>query len=185
MGFIINALRPFAEGFSITNTEYASFDNTWIPVWGENNKIRDNHNEMLISLIQEKTNWQVNIRHFTIKDETTEFNLADHKAFWIPADYDTNEFPITTSNISEITALIDDVCKESLAAKAPTPNLAIQTPLMMKSADSLYINIHEAALMNYPAMSLSVNDREFKLSSHLTPDKNENRGYIQTGTVSP
>jgi hypothetical protein len=207
MGFIINAPRPFAEGFSITNTEYASFDETWTTVWGENNKIRENYNEMLISLTQEKTTWivnirfrlfddglgfryefpvQANLRHFTIKDELTEFYLTgDHKTFWIPADYDTNEFPITTSKISEIAGLIDEVRKEPLAAKAPSPNLAIQTPLMMKSANGLYINIHEAALVNYPAMHLNVNDKEFKLSSHLAPDKNGNRAYIQTGNVSP
>ncbi|MBF0576037.1 glycoside hydrolase family 97 protein [Dysgonomonas sp. GY617] len=207
MGFVINAPRPFAEGFSIANTEYASFDETWTPVWGENNKIRENYNEMLISLTQEKTTCSINIRfrlfddglgfryefpvqanlrHFTIKDELTEFNLTgDHKTFWIPADYDTNEFPITTSKISEIAGLIDEVRKEPLAAKAPSPNLAIQTPLMMKSANGLYINIHEAALVNYPAMHLNVNDKEFELSSHLAPDKNGNRAYIQTGNVSP
>lgn len=207
MGFIINAPRPFAEGFSIINTSYISSDETWAPVWGENSKIRDNHNEMLVSLIQEKTNLILNIRfrifddglgfryefptqphlrHFTIKEENTEFNLAgDHKTFWIPADYDTNEFPITTSKLSDISELIDEVRKEPLAAKAPSPNLAIQTPLMMKSDNGLYINIHEAALVNYPAMFLNVNDKTFTLSSHLTPDKNGNKGYIQTGTVSP
>lgn len=207
MGFVINAPRPLAEGFTVTKTEFASFDETWTPVWGENKEIENNYNEMLISLTQEKSNWSVNIRfrlfddglgfryefpvqsdllHFTIKDELTEFNLTgDHKAFWIPADYDTNEFPITTSDISQIAGLIDEVRKEPLAAKAPSPNLAIQTPLMMKSKDGLYINIHEAALVNYPAMFLNVDDKNFKLSSHLAPDKNGNKAYMQTGSVTP
>lgn len=207
MGFLINAPRPFSEGFSISDTQYASSDTTWEPVWGENNIIRDNHNEMLVAMVQEKTNWKLNIRfrlfndglgfryefpvqthlrHFNIKEELTEFNLTgDHKTFWIPADYDTNEFPVTTSKITEIAGLINEVRKEPLAAKAPSPNLAVQTPLMLKSNDGLYINIHEAALVNYPAMHLNVNDETFSLSSHLTPDKNGAKGYIQTGSTTP
>lgn len=207
MGFMINSSRPFTGDFKIVNTEYDSSDTTWEPVWGENKEIRDNHKEMLVSLIQDKTNRKLNIRfrlfddglgfryefpvqdnlrHFVIKEEMTEFNLAgDHKAFWIPADYDTNEFAITTSKLSEIAGLIDKVREEPLAAKAPAPNLAVQTPLMMKSADGLYINIHEAALVDYPAMFLNLDDKNFSMSSHLTPDKNGNKGYIQTGTVTP
>lgn len=207
MGFLINAPRPFSEGFTISDTQYASSDTTWETVWGENNIIRDNHTEMLITMVQEKTNWKLNIRfrlfndglgfryefpvqthlrHFIIKEELTEFNLTgDHKTFWIPADYDTNEFPVTTSRITEIAGLIDEVRKEPLAAKAPSPNVAVQTPLMLKSNDGLYINIHEAALVNYPAMHLNVNDKTFSLSSHLTPDKNGTKGYIQTGSTTP
>ncbi len=207
MGFLMNAPRPFSEGFTVSDTQYASSDTTWEPVWGENNIIRDNHNEMLVAMVQEKTNWKLNIRfrlfndglgfryefpvqthlrHFNIKEELTEFNLTgDHKTFWIPADYDTNEFPVTTSKITEIAGLIDEVRKEPLAAKAPGPNLAVQTPLMLKSNDGLYINIHEAALVNYPAMHLNVNDKTFSLSSHLTPDKNGAKGYIQTGSTTP
>lgn len=207
MGFLINAPRPFSEGFTISDTQYASSDTTWEPVWGENNIIRDNHTEMLVTMVQEKTNWRLNIRfrlfndglgfryefpvqthlrHFNIKEELTEFNLTgDHKTFWIPADYDTNEFPVTRSKITEIAGLIDEVRKEPLAAKAPSPNVAVQTPLMLKSNSGLYINIHEAALVNYPAMHLNVNDKTFSLSSHLTPDKNGTKGYIQTGSTTP
>lgn len=207
MGFKINALRPFAEGFSINKIKYDANDDIWRPVWGENSEIRDHYNEMLIELIQEKTDWLLNIRfrlfddglgfryefpfqkklrHFIVKDELTEFNLTgDHKAFWIPADYDTNEYPITTSKISEISDLIDKVREEPLAAKAPTTNLAIQTPLMLKSDDGLYINIHEAALVNYPAMFLNVNDKNFNLSSHLAPNKGGDKAYLQTGYTTP
>ncbi|SHE72612.1 glycoside hydrolase family 97 protein [Dysgonomonas macrotermitis] len=208
MGFVINnAPRPFSEGFSVISVSNGSSDQTWNPVWGENKEIRDHHNEMLVSLIQKGTNWKLDIRfrlfddglgfryefpvqeqlrHFIIKDEKTEFNLAgDGKAFWIPADYDTNEFPVTTSKLTEVAGLIDNVRKEPLAAKAPSSSLAVQTPLMIKTDNGLYINIHEAALVNYPAMHLNVDDKTFSLSAHLTPDKNGNKAYFQTGATTP
>jgi len=206
-GFIINPSITFNNDFAISNISYDSADQVWSPVLGQQKEIRDNHKEMLVMLSQASTGRKLNIRfrlfndglgfryefpvqenlrHFTIKEETTEFRLTgDHKAFWIPADYDTNEFPITTSHLSEVAGLIDDVRKEPLAAKSPTPNLAIQTPLMLKSQDGLYINIHEAALVDFPTMALNLDDKNFILSSHLTPDKNGNKGYIQTGTVTP
>lgn len=207
MGFLINTNKPFCTDFVITNVEYNSYDKVWKPVWGEQSEIRDNHNEMLISLVQNETKRELNLRfrlfndglgfryefpvqdylrHFNIREEVTEFNLTgDHKMFWLPADYDTNEFPTTTSKMSEISGLMDDVRKEPLAAKTPTVGLAIQTPLMIKSVEGLYINIHEAALINYAAMFLNVDDKKFSLSSHLTPDRNGNKGFIQTGSVSP
>ena len=129
---------------------------------------------------------QSNLRHFTLKEELTEFQLAgNHKAFWIPADYDTYEYQITTSRLSEVPLLIDEDRNEPLACKSPTPNLAVQTPLMMKSDNGLYINIHEAALVNYPAMHLNLDAETYLMSAHLTPDKNGNKGYIQTGSVTP
>jgi len=207
MGFIINSPAPFNDNFTITSTKFNSSNEVWQPVLGQQKEIRDNHNEMFVTLNQTSTNRKLNIRfrlfndglgfryefpvqeymrHFTIKEEATEFKLTgNHKAFWIPADYDTNEFPVTTSKISEIAGLIEKVRKEPLSAKSPAPNLAIQTPLMLKSEDGLYINIHEAALVDFPAMALNVDDKTFGLSAHLTPDKNGNKGYIQTGNVSP
>ena len=101
-----------------------------------------------------------------LDEELTEFQLAgDHKAFWIPADYDTNEYPISTSKLSEVPRLIDEVLKERLVCKSPTPNLAVQTPLMLKSDDGLYINIHEAALVNYAAMHLNLDAQTFLMST--------------------
>jgi glucan 1,4-alpha-glucosidase len=207
MGFMINSSISFNEHFVITSIKFDHSNEIWQPVWGQQKEIRDKHNEMIVTLNQTSANRQLNIRfrlfndglgfryefpiqkdlrHFTIKEETTEFKLTgDHKAFWIPADYDTNEFPITTSKISDIAGLIDNVRREPLAATSPSSNLAIQTPLMLKSKDGLYINIHEAALIDFPAMSLNVDDKNFCLSAHLTPDKNGNKGYIQTGSVSP
>ncbi|MDV3928270.1 alpha-glucosidase [Elizabethkingia anophelis] len=207
LGFLISSQTPFAEGFKITNTQLSSSDTSWNPVLGEQKTIRDNHNEMLVSLQQTKTGYQLNIRfrlfndglgfryefpvqkdlrHFRIDEELTEFNLArNDKSFWIPADYDTNEFQITTSRISEISSLIDKARDEPLAAKAPSKNLAVQTPLMLKSDNGLYINIHEAALVDYPAMHLNVDDKNYKLSTHLTPNKNGEKAYMQTQMKTP
>ncbi|MDV4072858.1 alpha-glucosidase [Elizabethkingia anophelis] len=207
LGFLISSQTPFAEGFKITNTQLSSSDTSWNPVLGEQKTIRDNHNEMLVSLQQTKTGYQLNIRfrlfndglgfryefpvqkdlrHFRIDEELTEFNLArNDKSFWIPADYDTNEFQITTSRISEISSLIDKARDEPLATKAPSKNLAVQTPLMLKSDNGLYINIHEAALVDYPAMHLNVDDKNYKLSTHLTPNKNGEKAYMQTQMKTP
>ncbi|WP_407486537.1 glycoside hydrolase family 97 protein [Elizabethkingia anophelis] len=207
LGFLISSQTPFAEGFKITNTQLSSSDTSWNPVLGEQKAIRDNHNEILVSLQQTKTGYQLNIRfrlfndglgfryefpvqkdlrHFRIDEELTEFNLArNDKSFWIPADYDTNEFQITTSRISEISSLIDKARDEPLAAKAPSKNLAVQTPLMLKSDNGLYINIHEAALVDYPAMHLNVDDKNYKLSTHLTPNKNGEKAYMQTQMKTP
>ena len=207
MGFVLKPALDFSKNFSVVDTEFSESTSTWNPVLGQYREIEDSHKEMLIELKQEKTGWllnirfrlfddglgfryefpvQGNLRNFTLVEELTEFCLAgDHKAFWIPADYDTNEFPITTSKLSEVAGLIDKVREEPLAAKAPTLGLAVQTPLMLKSDDGLYINIHEAALVNYPAMCLNLDDKNFVMSSHLTPDKNGNKGFIQTGSVTP
>lgn len=207
MGFQIRPSFDFSKNFRIVETKEDASDTTWNPVWGQNSVIRDNHKELFVALEQEGTGWLLNIRfrlfddglgfryefpvqkelrHFTINEEVTEFQLAgDHKAFWIPADYDTNEFQITTSKLSEVPQLIDKARDEALACKSPSPNLAVQTPLMLKSDDGLYINIHEAALVNYPAMHLNLDAQTFLMSSHLTPDKNGTKGYIQTGGTSP
>lgn len=207
MGFQIRPSFDFSKNFRIVETKEDTSDTTWNPVWGQNSVIRDNHKELFVALEQEGTGWLLNIRfrlfddglgfryefpvqkelrHFTINEEVTEFQLAgDHKAFWIPADYDTNEFQITTSKLSEVPQLIDKARDEALACKSPSPNLAVQTPLMLKSDDGLYINIHEAALVNYPAMHLNLDAQTFLMSSHLTPDKNGTKGYIQTGSTSP
>ena len=207
MGFQIRPSFDFSKNFRIVETKEDASDTTWNPVWGQNSVIRDNHKELFVALEQEGTGWLLNIRfrlfddglgfryefpvqkelrHFTINEEVTEFQLAgDHKAFWIPADYDTNEFQITTSKLSEVPQLIDKARDEALACKSPSPNLAVQTPLMLKSDDGLYINIHEAALVNYQAMHLNLDAQTFLMSSHLTPDKNGTKGYIQTGSTSP
>ena len=207
MGFVLYPDFQFNQDFEIVDTKFAESDTTWETVWGQNKEIRDNHKEMFVALRQKKTGWLLNIRfrlfddglgfryefpvqkelrHFIIMQENTEFSLAgDHKAFWIPADYDSNEYPVTTSRLSEVAGLKDAVLKEPLAAQAPPKELAVQTPLMMKTDEGLYVNIHEAALVDYPAMCLNLDDKTFRMSAHLTPDRNGFRGFIQTGTTSP
>ena len=207
LGFVINQKEDFNSNFEITEVQFTEANTVWQPVLGENREIHDHHKEMFVRLTQKNNRRQLHLRfrlfndglgfryefpvqdnfgHFRIQEELTAFQLSgNHKTFWIPADYDTNEFPITTSAISEIPKLIDKVREEPLVAKAPTPNVAVQTPLMLKSSDGLYINLHEAALVNYPAMMLNVNATEHQLSAHLVPDKNGVKGYIQTGSVTP
>ncbi|REC48884.1 glycoside hydrolase family 97 protein [Chryseobacterium pennipullorum] len=207
LGFILKPSTSYFSGFKVENVTYTSENTTWKTVWGPNKEVVDHYKEMLVHLVQDKTGWKLDIRfrlfddglgfryefpvqpelrHFTINSELTSFNLAkDYKAFWIPADYDTNEFPVTTSALSQVPVLIDEVRKEPLAAKAPSKSVAVQTPLMLKSQDGVYINIHEAALVNFPAMTLNLDDKNFILASNLTPDKNDDRGFVQTGSVSP
>ncbi|WP_168194012.1 glycoside hydrolase family 97 protein [Pontibacter sp. SGAir0037] len=207
LGLELHGGASLMEGFTIKRTEQASVNDTWAPVWGEQKTIRNNYNELLVTLSQkEQKDRSIQIRfrlfndglgfryefprqpelnYFVIKEEHTEFNLAgDHKIFWIPGDYDTNEYPYTTSKISEIPAL-QKQATVAITAQQPIPNPSVQTPSMMKSADGLYINIHEAALINYPAMNLNVDAKNFKMSSHLTPDAVGNKGYIQTDAQSP
>ncbi|MTH16117.1 glycoside hydrolase family 97 protein [Flavobacterium sp. LC2016-01] len=207
MGFILKSDIFLNADFKISETKFQSEDSIWKPVLGEQKEIRNNYNELKVVLLQEKSKRQVtiyfrlfndglgfryefpvqeNLRHFIIQEETTEFNLTgDHKLFWIPGDYDTNEYSYTTSKISEMQALVYNATHVPLAAQSTIKNLAAQTPLMIKTTNGLYINIHEAALKNYPAMCLNVNDKTFSLSSHLVPDAVGNKGYIQTGSFTP
>lgn len=207
LGFVIAPKIDFSRNFRVLAHGVEVCDTTWTPVWGQYSSIRDEHNELWVSLEQERSGRrldirfrlfndglgfryefpvQKNLRHFSLADELTEFQLTgDHKAFWLPADYDTNEFQTTTSLLSEVEGRMAVARDEALACKSPSPNLAVQTPLMMKSADGLYINIHEAALIDYPAMHLNLDDKAFLLSSHLTPDKNGTKGYLQTGSTTP
>ncbi|MDB5119996.1 MAG: alpha-glucosidase [Sphingobacteriales bacterium] len=200
-------VASFTTSFEILKVEKNTVDENWNPVMGEQKTIRNNYNELLVKLIQKdqknRTMFirfrlfndglgfryefpkQENLKYFTIKEENTEFNLAgDHKTFWIPGDYDSNEYAYTTSKLSEIPGLMKKATID-IHAQQPIKNLAIQTPSMMKTDDGLYINIHEASLINYPAMALNVDATNFKLSSHLCPDPMGNKGYMQTDTHTP
>jgi len=207
LGLEIKDVPSFLDGFTIIKTEQIASDTSWEPVLGEEKSIRNQYNELLVTLAQPKNNnryirirfrlfndglgfryefpKQKDLNYFIIKEERTEFNLAgDHKIFWIPGDYDTNEYAYTTSKISEIPSLMKKATI-NINAQQPIKSLAVQTPSMMKSSDGLYINIHEAALINYPAMSLNVDAVNFKMSSHLTPDAIGNYGYMQTDAQTP
>lgn len=207
MGFLVSPEFVFCKDFEQIEERTGEADTVWHPVLGQYRDIQDHHKELFVALRQKDTGWLLNIRfrlfddglgfryefpvqedlrNFTLKEEVTEFRLTgDHKAFWLPGDYDTNEYPTTTSLLSEVAFLTDSVRQEPLAVKSFTPDLAVQTPLMLKSADGLYINIHEAALVDYPAMQLNLDDESFCLSAHLTPDKNGAKGFMQTGNVTP
>ncbi len=207
LGFLIKSGYAFDHNFMITDSQIRESDTIWKPVLGEYREIRDHHNELFIALKQEQTDWLLNLRfrlfndglgfryefpiqsglrHFVIEEEETEFRLTgDHLAFWQPADYDTNEYELSTSKLSEVKDLREVVCSEPLAAQSPTERLAVQTPLLMKTKDGLYIHLHEASLVNYAGMHLNLDDSQFILSSHLTPDRNGDRGYIQTNSTSP
>jgi len=207
LGLEIKDLPSFMDGFSITNSAQNSVDNSWNPVMGEEKTIRNHYNELVVTLAQVQNNnryirirfrlfddglgfryefpKQNDLNYFVIKEEHTEFQLAgNHEIFWIPGDYDTNEYAYTTSKISEIPSLMKKATIP-INAQQPIQELAVQTPSMMKSEDGLYINIHEAALINYPAMSLNVDAENFKMSSHLTPDAVGSKGYMQTDTQTP
>lgn len=197
----------FTEGFALADSEQESVNNTWNPVWGEQKTIRNNYNELLVTLAQQEPQErfirirfrlfndglgfryefpkQDNLKYFIVSGESTEFNLTgDHKIFWIPGDYDTNEYPYTTSRISELPQLMEKATID-VHAQYPIKTLAVQTPSMMKSADGLYINIHEAALINYPAMQLNVDEKNYKMSAHLVPDAVGNKAYLQTDAKTP
>lgn len=182
-------------------------DETWKPVWGETSHIRNNYEELILQLkdisgsgilmnvifrafddgigFRYEFPRQEKLNHFILADERSEFHVgADHKTFWIPGDYDTNEFMYNTTRLSEVNAGNSSMSQE-IYAKTFFDSNAVQTPLMMKSAEGIYINIHEAALVNYPAMNLVINKSSFNLSSHLVPDAVGNKAYLQTPAKTP
>lgn len=199
------------DGFSMGKIEYDQHDDIWEPVWGPNKTVRDHYNEMSVILNQDKANRYIRIRfrlfddglgfryefprqdglkYFIIKEEQTEFNLAgDHKAFWQPGDYNSDEFNYTTSKLSEVKNLLRTKRFSNGEKFSLYDNLgivAIQTPLLLKTDNNIYISIHEASLVNYSAMmNLTLDDENFILTSHLTPDAVGNKAYMQTDCHTP
>ena len=208
LGIECKDVPSFMNGFTVSNTEKSTFDETWTPVWGETKTIRNNYNELLVTLTQKIDNnprnikirfrlfndglgfryefpFQKNLNYFAIKEEHTQFALAgDHKAFWLPGDFDTQEYHTQTSNLSQVRGLMKEAITENVSQTQFSPT-GVQTPLMMKSKDGLYINIHEAALVDYSCMSLNLDDKNFVLESVLTPDAEGTKGYCQASTQSP
>jgi len=199
-------LANFYDGFKIVKSENSTFDETWSPVWGESSSIRNHYNELLVTLNQSNTNRNLMIRfrlfddglgfryefpeqkdlvYFVIKEEKTQFAMhGDHKAYWIPGDYDTQEYDYTTSKLSEIRGLMSQAITPN-TSQTPFSPTGVQTALMMKSADGIYINLHEAALINYSCMHLDLDDKNFVFTSHLTPDAIGDKGYIQAPANTP
>ena len=198
------------DGFSLKGTESSSFDETWEPVWGEQSKIRNHYNELLVKLCRDERGFLLNIRfrlyddglgfryefprqatkklaYFVIKEEYTEFAMTgDHMAYWIPGCYDTQEYEYAVSRMSEIRNRMVEVGENVGTASqnlfSPT---GVQTALQLKSDDGLYINIHEAALVDYSCMHLELNPKTKVFTSHLTPDALGYKGWLQAPCHSP
>ena len=194
------------DGFTIADTKTSTFDETWKPVWGETSTIRNNYNEMAVTLNQASSNRNIIIRfraydygmglryefpqqkdlnYFIIKEEHTQFAMAgDHKAWWLPGDYDTQEYETVTSKLSQIRGLMKSAVTENSSQTTFSPT-GVQTALQMKTDDGLYINIHEAACVDYSTMSLNLDDKNMVFESWLTPDAEGLKGYMQTPCKSP
>lgn len=194
------------DGFTVADTKTSTFDETWKPVWGETSTIRNNYNELAVTLNQESSNRNIIIRfriydygmglryefpqqkdlnYFIIKDEHTQFAMTgDHKAWWLPGDYDTQEYETVTSKLSQIRGLMKSAVTENSSQTTFSPT-GVQTALQMKTDDGLYINIHEAACVDYSTMSLNLDDKNMVFESWLTPDAEGMKGYMQTPCKSP
>jgi hypothetical protein len=201
-----NDKKSLLNDFKVVSATPSTFNETWKTVWGEETQIQNHYNELAVQLKQNGTEREMIIRfrlfndglgfryefpqqknlvYFVIKEERTEFAMTgDHTAFWIPGDYDTQEYDYTESKLSEIRGLFKKAVTDN-ASQEQFSETGVQTSLMMKSADGIYINIHEAALINYSCMSLDLNDKTFVFQSHLTPDAKGDKGYMQTPCVSP
>ena len=198
--------NSFYDGFSVEEVQTDSFDEVWEPVWGEEAEIRNNYNELVVCLIQKSTDRKMNIRfrlyddglgfryefpyqenlsYFVIKEEMTQFALAgDHTAWWIPGDYDTQEYDYTESRLSEIASLMPSAIYGNMS-QTPFSVNGVQTSLQMRTDDGLYINIHEAALVDYPCMHLELDPKTMTFTSHLTPDAQGWKGRMQTPCTTP
>lgn len=208
LGFYLkNDNKSLLNDFKIEDTKASSFDENWKPVWGEVASIRNNYNELAVSLSQKETDRKMIIRfrlfddglgfryefpqqnnliYFTIKEERTQFAMAgDHTAYWIPGDYDTQEYNYTTSKLSEIRGLMEKAYTKGNASQTSFSPTGVQTSLMMKSQDGLYINLHEAALINYSCMHLNLDDKNFVFESWLTPDSHGDKGKMQAPCKTP
>ena len=202
----LDAKTNLMTGFIIKDTETSTFDETWKPVWGEESEIRNNYNELAVTLEQPENDryiiirfrlfndglgfryefpQQKNLNYFVIKEEHSQFAMAgDHTAFWIPGDYDTQEYDYTTSRLSEIRGKMKEAITPNSSQYVFSPT-GVQTALMMKTDDGLYINLHEAALIEYSCMHLNLDDKNMIFESWLTPDARGDKGYMQTPCVSP
>jgi len=206
LGFTLKKAEPLTNNFKVVDTKKSTFKETWKPVWGEESEILNHYNELLVQLQQEKTNRKMNIRfrvynegvgfryefpsqkeltYFVVEEELSQFAMTgDHTAWWIPGDYDTQEYDYTESKLSEIRGLMKQAVTENVSQFAFSPT-GVQTSLMMKTKDGLYINLHEAALVDYSLMNLNLDDKTFTFQSWLTPDAQGAKGYLMAPCHSP
>ena len=206
LGFTLKKDEPLTNHFKVVSDSKSTFKETWKPVWGEEKEILNHYNELLIQLKQDKTNRLMNIRfrvynegvgfryefptqkeltYFVIAEENTQFAMTgDHTAWWIPGDYDTQEYDYNESKLSEIRGLMKQSMTDNVSQYVFSPT-GVQTSLMMKTKDGLYINLHEAALVDYALMNLNLDDKNFIFQSWLTPDAKGDKGYLYTPTKTP
>lgn len=206
LGFTLKKDEPLTNHFKVVSDSKSTFKETWEPVWGEEKEILNHYNELLVQLKQDKTNRLMNIRfrvynegvgfryefptqkeltYFVIAEENTQFAMTgDHTAWWIPGDYDTQEYDYNESKLSEIRGLMKQSMTDNVSQYVFSPT-GVQTALMMKTKDGLYINLHEAALVDYSLMNLNLDDKNFIFQSWLTPDAKGDKGYLYTPTKSP
>lgn len=206
LGIKLKDKTSLDSNFEMESFKASSFNESWSPVLGEQSSIVNHYNEFVASLIQKETNIKMNIifrvfdegvafrydfprqenlNYFIISDEVSQFNLAgNHKTFWLPGDYDSQEYPYSETKFSEIDDTKLDL-NNGIALKSIKDKYRVQSPLMMKSGDGIYINIFEAAVVNYPVMHLNVVPDEYKLSSNLVPNAIGDKAYLQIPCVSP
>lgn len=194
----------FHNGFRVKDVQRSTFDQTWNPVWGEESRIRNHYNELAVTLEKDGIDMivrfrlfddglgfryefpeQKNLRYFVLMDELTEFRMTgDHKAWWLAGDYDTQEYNYAESRLSQVRRILPGMLLDNASQHVVGPT-AVQTALQMKTDEGLYINIHEAALVNYPAMTLILNDEDFSFKADLTPDADGFRGRMCAPCTSP
>ena len=206
LGFTLKKDEPLTNHFKVVGDSKSTFKETWKPVWGEEKEILNHYNELLVQLKQDKTNRLMNIRfrvynegvgfryefptqkeltYFVIAEENTQFAMTgDHTAWWIPGDYDTQEYDYNESKLSEIRGLMKQSMTDNVSQYVFSPT-GVQTSLMMKTKEGLYINLHEAALVDYALMNLNLDDKNFIFQSWLTPDAKGDKGYLYTPTKTP
>ena len=206
LGLELNGQESLQEGFEVVNTSTSSFDETWQPVWGENKDIRNYYNELLVELKQTSTGRFMNLRfrvyddgigfryefpqqrnlvYFVVREEHSQFAMSgDHTAWWIPGDYDTQEYDYTESKLSEIRGLLQGAVSGNASQTVFSPT-GVQTSLQMNTAEGLYINLHEAALVDYSCMHLNLDDKNLIFESWLTPDAVGNKAYMQSPCHTP
>ena len=206
LGLELRDGKNLMDGFEQLNVTTSTFDETWQPVWGEVKEIRNHYNELLAELKQPSTDRYMNIRfrvyddgvgfryefpqqknlvYFVIKEEHSQFAMTgDHTAWWIPGDYDTQEYDYTESKLSEIRSLLPNAVTANASQTVFSPT-GVQTSLQMKTDEGLYINLHEAALVDYSCMHLNLDDKNLVFESWLTPDADGFKGRLQTPCHSP
>lgn len=206
LGLKLKDGTDFTKGFTVENSNTSTFDEVWKPVLGEQSSIRNNYNELVINLIQKKSEKkltivfrvfdegvafrysfpkQPNLNYFVISDEVSEFNLTgNHKAFWIPGDFDSQEYEYNETLLSDIDTQKLNL-NNGIGVKSISGKHVVQSPLMMKSTDGVYLNIFEAAVVNYPVMHLNLDINTFSFTSLLVPNAIGDKAYLRTPSVSP